>query len=167
MSKGHKIRLTVELADPDADVKWLKNGQEIQMSGRCTAGGAGEGGLEAPQPALPASRPPCSLRRPVPACLPHPTALSPGLVSHLSVSACLCSCFFSSARFLSSGRSHGPFGSTASKAQLPEGRLGLGARGPLGGSDGAPRAEEVSNVPAPSRGARAGTSLSPSGPSAR
>uniref|UniRef100_A0A8C0R7U2 Myosin-binding protein C, cardiac-type n=1 Tax=Canis lupus dingo TaxID=286419 RepID=A0A8C0R7U2_CANLU len=34
VSKGHKIRLTVELADPDADVKWLKNGQEIQMSGR-------------------------------------------------------------------------------------------------------------------------------------
>lgn len=39
MSKGHKIRLTVELADPDAEVKWLKNGQEIQMSGRC--GGVG------------------------------------------------------------------------------------------------------------------------------
>ena len=35
VSKGHKIRLTVELADPDAEVKWLKNGQEIQMSGRC------------------------------------------------------------------------------------------------------------------------------------
>ncbi|KAM5226041.1 myosin-binding protein C, cardiac-type [Hipposideros larvatus] len=34
VSKGHKIRLTVELADPDAEVKWLKNGQEIQMSGR-------------------------------------------------------------------------------------------------------------------------------------
>ncbi|XP_007955738.1 myosin-binding protein C, cardiac-type [Orycteropus afer afer] len=33
VSKGHKIRLAVELADPDADVKWLKNGQEIQMSG--------------------------------------------------------------------------------------------------------------------------------------
>uniref|UniRef100_A0A671F7J5 Myosin-binding protein C, cardiac-type n=1 Tax=Rhinolophus ferrumequinum TaxID=59479 RepID=A0A671F7J5_RHIFE len=33
VSKGHKIRLTVELADPDAEVKWLKNGQEIQMSG--------------------------------------------------------------------------------------------------------------------------------------
>ncbi|XP_053059190.1 myosin-binding protein C, cardiac-type isoform X3 [Acinonyx jubatus] len=42
VSKGHKIRLTVELADPDAEVKWLKNGQEIQMSGRC--GGAGGGG---------------------------------------------------------------------------------------------------------------------------
>ncbi|XP_070086636.1 myosin-binding protein C, cardiac-type [Equus caballus] len=35
VSKGHKIRLTVELANPDAEVKWLKNGQEIQMSGRC------------------------------------------------------------------------------------------------------------------------------------
>uniref|UniRef100_A0A2K6RI41 Myosin-binding protein C, cardiac-type n=1 Tax=Rhinopithecus roxellana TaxID=61622 RepID=A0A2K6RI41_RHIRO len=34
VSKGHKIRLTVELADPDAEVRWLKNGQEIQMSGR-------------------------------------------------------------------------------------------------------------------------------------
>ncbi|XP_029812963.1 myosin-binding protein C, cardiac-type isoform X4 [Suricata suricatta] len=33
VSKGHKIRLAVELADPDAEVKWLKNGQEIQMSG--------------------------------------------------------------------------------------------------------------------------------------
>nr|XP_023406679.1 myosin-binding protein C, cardiac-type [Loxodonta africana] len=33
VSKGHKIRLVVELADPDAEVKWLKNGQEIQMSG--------------------------------------------------------------------------------------------------------------------------------------
>ncbi|XP_042532526.1 myosin-binding protein C, cardiac-type [Dipodomys spectabilis] len=33
VSKGHKIRLTVELADPDAEVKWLKNGQEVQMSG--------------------------------------------------------------------------------------------------------------------------------------
>lgn len=38
VSKGHKIRLTVELADPDAEVKWLKNGQEIQMSGRCGQG---------------------------------------------------------------------------------------------------------------------------------
>lgn len=44
VSKGHKIRLTVELADPDAEVKWLKNGQEIQMSGRCGQGkGAGSG----------------------------------------------------------------------------------------------------------------------------
>ncbi|XP_013369784.1 PREDICTED: myosin-binding protein C, cardiac-type isoform X2 [Chinchilla lanigera] len=33
VSKGHKVRLSVELADPDAEVKWLKNGQEIQMSG--------------------------------------------------------------------------------------------------------------------------------------
>lgn len=41
VNKGHKIRLTVELADPDTEVKWLKNGQEIQMSGRCDGGGAG------------------------------------------------------------------------------------------------------------------------------
>ncbi|KAF7469385.1 Hypothetical predicted protein [Marmota monax] len=40
VSKGHKIRLTVELANPDAEVKWLKNGQEIQMSGRCGRVGA-------------------------------------------------------------------------------------------------------------------------------
>nr|XP_020865350.1 myosin-binding protein C, cardiac-type isoform X7 [Phascolarctos cinereus] len=33
VNKGQKIRLVVELADPDAEVKWLKNGQEIQMSG--------------------------------------------------------------------------------------------------------------------------------------
>lgn len=63
VSKGHKIRLSVELADPDAEVKWLKNGQEIQMSGRCGQGvKRGGGGLEvwggasgeraAPSPAL-------------------------------------------------------------------------------------------------------------------
>uniref|UniRef100_A0A8C5L1V2 Myosin-binding protein C, cardiac-type n=1 Tax=Jaculus jaculus TaxID=51337 RepID=A0A8C5L1V2_JACJA len=39
VNKGQKIRLTVELADPDAEVKWLKNGQEIQMSGRYGGGG--------------------------------------------------------------------------------------------------------------------------------
>lgn len=44
VNKGHKIRLTVELADPDAEVKWLKNGQEIQMSGRCAGGRCGGGG---------------------------------------------------------------------------------------------------------------------------
>ncbi|XP_055988350.1 myosin-binding protein C, cardiac-type [Sorex fumeus] len=33
VGKGQKIRLSVELADPDAEIKWLKNGQEIQMSG--------------------------------------------------------------------------------------------------------------------------------------
>lgn len=46
MNKGHKIRLTVELADPDAEVKWLKNGQEIQMSGRCARGRSRFWGLE-------------------------------------------------------------------------------------------------------------------------
>ncbi|KFZ63925.1 Myosin-binding protein C, cardiac-type, partial [Podiceps cristatus] len=34
VDKGQKIKLTVEVANPDADVKWLKNGQEIQVSGR-------------------------------------------------------------------------------------------------------------------------------------
>uniref|UniRef100_A0A8D0GH97 Myosin binding protein C3 n=1 Tax=Sphenodon punctatus TaxID=8508 RepID=A0A8D0GH97_SPHPU len=34
VDKGQKIKLTVEVANPDAEVKWLKNGQEIQVSGR-------------------------------------------------------------------------------------------------------------------------------------
>ncbi|RXM33309.1 Myosin-binding protein C, cardiac-type, partial [Acipenser ruthenus] len=34
VDKGHKMKIVVEVADPDAEVKWLKNGQEIQMSGR-------------------------------------------------------------------------------------------------------------------------------------
>ncbi|XP_074853366.1 myosin-binding protein C, cardiac-type [Carettochelys insculpta] len=34
VDKGQKIKLMVELANPDAEVKWLKNGQEIQVSGR-------------------------------------------------------------------------------------------------------------------------------------
>lgn len=34
MSKGHKIKLAVEVANPDVEVKWLKNGQEIQPTGR-------------------------------------------------------------------------------------------------------------------------------------
>ncbi|NXO01878.1 MYPC3 protein, partial [Rhinopomastus cyanomelas] len=34
VDKGQRIKLMVEVADPDADVKWLKNGQEIQVSGR-------------------------------------------------------------------------------------------------------------------------------------
>ncbi|XP_009695549.1 PREDICTED: myosin-binding protein C, cardiac-type [Cariama cristata] len=33
VDKGQKIKLTVEVANPDADVKWRKNGQEIQVSG--------------------------------------------------------------------------------------------------------------------------------------
>uniref|UniRef100_A0A8C9FZU6 Myosin binding protein C, cardiac n=1 Tax=Pavo cristatus TaxID=9049 RepID=A0A8C9FZU6_PAVCR len=32
VDKGQKIKLMVEVANPDADVKWLKNGQEIQFS---------------------------------------------------------------------------------------------------------------------------------------
>uniref|UniRef100_A0A670Z0H9 Myosin binding protein C3 n=1 Tax=Pseudonaja textilis TaxID=8673 RepID=A0A670Z0H9_PSETE len=34
VDKGQKIKLVVELANPDEEVKWLKNGQEIQVSGR-------------------------------------------------------------------------------------------------------------------------------------
>ncbi|XP_076855019.1 myosin-binding protein C, cardiac-type isoform X2 [Brachyhypopomus gauderio] len=33
IEKGHKIKLQVEVANPDAEVKWLKNGQEIQRTG--------------------------------------------------------------------------------------------------------------------------------------
>ncbi|XP_057691665.1 myosin-binding protein C, cardiac-type [Corythoichthys intestinalis] len=33
VTKGHKIKLAVEVANPDVDVKWLKNGQEIQLTG--------------------------------------------------------------------------------------------------------------------------------------
>lgn len=34
VDKGKKIQLTVEVADPDAQVKWLKNGQEIKPSAK-------------------------------------------------------------------------------------------------------------------------------------
>uniref|UniRef100_A0A4W6ESF0 Myosin binding protein C3 n=1 Tax=Lates calcarifer TaxID=8187 RepID=A0A4W6ESF0_LATCA len=34
VTKGHKIKLAVEVANPDVEVKWLKNGQEIQKTGR-------------------------------------------------------------------------------------------------------------------------------------
>uniref|UniRef100_A0A3Q1I1Y6 Myosin-binding protein C, cardiac-type n=1 Tax=Anabas testudineus TaxID=64144 RepID=A0A3Q1I1Y6_ANATE len=34
VSKGHKIKLAVEVANPDVEVKWLKNGQELQPTGR-------------------------------------------------------------------------------------------------------------------------------------
>ncbi|XP_055010572.1 myosin-binding protein C, cardiac-type [Boleophthalmus pectinirostris] len=33
VTKGHKIKLAVEVANADVDVKWLKNGQEIQPTG--------------------------------------------------------------------------------------------------------------------------------------
>ncbi|XP_039213828.1 myosin-binding protein C, cardiac-type isoform X1 [Crotalus tigris] len=33
VDKGQKIKLVVELANPDDEIKWLKNGQEIQVSG--------------------------------------------------------------------------------------------------------------------------------------
>ncbi|KAM4617459.1 myosin-binding protein C, cardiac-type [Discoglossus pictus] len=34
VEKGQKMKLVVEVANPDAEVKWLKNGQEIRVSGR-------------------------------------------------------------------------------------------------------------------------------------
>lgn len=34
VDKGSKMKLVVEVANPDAEVKWLKNGQEIRVSGR-------------------------------------------------------------------------------------------------------------------------------------
>ena len=34
VEKGHKIKLAVQVANEDVDVKWLKNGQEIQPTGR-------------------------------------------------------------------------------------------------------------------------------------
>ncbi|XP_035508303.1 myosin-binding protein C, cardiac-type isoform X2 [Morone saxatilis] len=33
VTKGHKIKLAIEVANPDVDVKWLKNGQEIHPTG--------------------------------------------------------------------------------------------------------------------------------------
>ncbi|NP_001082167.1 myosin binding protein C3 S homeolog [Xenopus laevis] len=33
IDKGQKMKLVVEVANPDAEVKWLKNGQEIRVSG--------------------------------------------------------------------------------------------------------------------------------------
>ncbi|XP_071381820.1 myosin-binding protein C, cardiac-type [Centroberyx affinis] len=33
VAKGHKIKLAVEVANADVEVKWLKNGQEIQLTG--------------------------------------------------------------------------------------------------------------------------------------
>lgn len=34
VEKGKKIVLSVELTDPNAQVKWLKNGQEIKPSAK-------------------------------------------------------------------------------------------------------------------------------------
>ncbi|KAG7275541.1 hypothetical protein CRUP_013445 [Coryphaenoides rupestris] len=34
IEKGHKIKLAIEVTDPNTDVKWKKNGQDIQPSGR-------------------------------------------------------------------------------------------------------------------------------------
>uniref|UniRef100_A0A8D3CB56 Myosin binding protein C3 n=1 Tax=Scophthalmus maximus TaxID=52904 RepID=A0A8D3CB56_SCOMX len=34
VAKGHKIKLAVEVANPDVEVKWLKNGQDIHPTGR-------------------------------------------------------------------------------------------------------------------------------------
>ncbi|XP_052457872.1 myosin-binding protein C, cardiac-type [Carassius gibelio] len=33
VEKGHKIKMQIEVANPDAEVKWLKNGQEIHPTG--------------------------------------------------------------------------------------------------------------------------------------
>uniref|UniRef100_V9K8C2 Myosin-binding protein C, fast-type n=1 Tax=Callorhinchus milii TaxID=7868 RepID=V9K8C2_CALMI len=33
VDKGHKMKLMVEVANPDTEIKWLKNGQELQPSG--------------------------------------------------------------------------------------------------------------------------------------
>ncbi|XP_075877287.1 myosin-binding protein C, cardiac-type [Nelusetta ayraudi] len=33
VTKGHKIKLAIEVANPDVEVKWLKNGQEIHPTG--------------------------------------------------------------------------------------------------------------------------------------
>ncbi|KAK5874065.1 hypothetical protein PBY51_019045 [Eleginops maclovinus] len=34
VKKGHKIKLAIEVANQDVEVKWLKNGQELQPTGR-------------------------------------------------------------------------------------------------------------------------------------
>lgn len=34
VDKGKRIQLTVEVADPNAPIKWLKNGQEIKPSAK-------------------------------------------------------------------------------------------------------------------------------------
>uniref|UniRef100_A0A8C7FIC0 Myosin-binding protein C, fast-type n=1 Tax=Oncorhynchus kisutch TaxID=8019 RepID=A0A8C7FIC0_ONCKI len=34
VEKGHKMKLCIDVANEDVDVKWLKNGQEIQSTGR-------------------------------------------------------------------------------------------------------------------------------------
>lgn len=34
VDKGKKIQLSVEVADPNAPIKWLKNGQEIKPSAK-------------------------------------------------------------------------------------------------------------------------------------
>lgn len=34
VDKGKKIQLSVEVADPNAPIKWLKNGQEIKASAK-------------------------------------------------------------------------------------------------------------------------------------
>ena len=41
VQKGHKVKLAVEVSDPDAEVKWTKNGTVIQPTGRF---GMGRGG---------------------------------------------------------------------------------------------------------------------------
>uniref|UniRef100_G3UJD8 Myosin-binding protein C, cardiac-type n=1 Tax=Loxodonta africana TaxID=9785 RepID=G3UJD8_LOXAF len=113
VSKGHKIRLVVELADPDAEVKWLKNGQEIQMSGRLGVLG---GWRENPQ----REAAPHSLAQSV----SFHTCVS-CLTSFLPVLVCLFLSHFSWSLSLGLASSHlehsnDPFSATASKSWLLE-----------------------------------------------
>lgn len=39
MDKGNKIKLVVEISDPDLPLKWFKNGQEIKPSSKYVVGG--------------------------------------------------------------------------------------------------------------------------------
>lgn len=35
VDRGNKIKLVVEISDPDLPLKWFKNGQEIKPSSKC------------------------------------------------------------------------------------------------------------------------------------
>lgn len=50
MDKGNKIKLVVEISDPDLPLKWFKNGQEIKPSSKYVVGGrAGLRGKSSPR----------------------------------------------------------------------------------------------------------------------
>ena len=38
MDRGNKIKLVVEISDPDLPLKWFKNGQEIKPSSKYVSG---------------------------------------------------------------------------------------------------------------------------------